>query len=288
MKRLILLLGLLTVQIASAADAVPLPVGKSRVECEAGDVVIQVFTYKPANYRDGPLLVVFHGKNRNAEDYRDWAVPLADEQGYVVAAPLFDERRFPGDAYLRGNVVSKDGTLKPPSEWTFPKVLTVIEMLRAAEKKPAWPYLCIGHSAGGQFAERFAAFQPNGALRIVAANPGTHLFPNEQMSGGYGFGSLPASLGGDEGLKRYLAAPLTIYLGTADNDPNHQSLDNSAAAKLQGPHRLARGRACFEAAEKLAKDRSWPFAWRKVETPCIAHEGGRMLAAPEAVQALRP
>ena len=40
--------------------------------------VVTLHTYKPANYAGGPLLIVFHGAARNASEYRDFAVPLAD------------------------------------------------------------------------------------------------------------------------------------------------------------------------------------------------------------------
>jgi hypothetical protein len=143
----------------------------------------------------------------------------------------------------------------------------------------------IGHSAGGQFLVRLSAFMPGDAVRIVAANPGSHLFPDKSQEFGYGFGGLPAELSNDDVIRRYLAAPLTIYLGTGDITPEH-SFDTSAQGMVQGPNRLARGRACFAAAQKLAKERGWVFNWRKVETPGIAHEGAFMFAAKEAGEAL--
>lgn len=271
-----------------SAHAEPIVVGKGNLEVVCNGKPITVFTYKPKTYRDGPLLMVFHGVNRNADDYRDAAMMIADQLGCVVAAPLFDKKRFPKEAYMRGNVVTKAGEVHPRSEWTFPMVLTIIDDLRAREGKPKWPYSCIGHSGGGQFLERLAAFQPSEAQRIVASNPGSHVFPRRDWSGGYGFGGLPEELSNDEALKRYLAAPLTLYLGTADNDPHHPELDISEAAELQGPHRLARGRACFEEAQKLAKEHGWPFNWRKVETPGIGHDSRKMFAAKEVIEALKP
>eukprot|EP01035_Chromulina_nebulosa_P008949 gene8949-12095_t len=126
---------------------------------------------------------------------------------------------------------------------------------------------------------------PGEATRIVAANPGSHLFPDRTQKFGYGFGGLPPELSNDDVLRRYLAAPLTIYLGTGDITPEH-SFDASPEGMKQGPHRYGRGRACFAAAQKLAKERGWAFNWRKVETPGIAHEGAFMFAAKEAGDAL--
>ena len=64
------------------------------------------------------------------------------------------------------------------------------------------------------------------------------------------------------------------------------TLDQSEAAMKQGPHRLARGRAVFEYAQKLAKERGWAFNWRKVETPDIGHFAAFMFAAKETEDAL--
>ncbi len=62
------------------------------------------------------------------------------------------------------------------------------------------PYYLIGHSAGGQFLARTSAFVDTGAARIVAANPGTHLFPVKDAEYPLGFGKLPAELTRDEQL----------------------------------------------------------------------------------------
>ena len=64
-----------------------------------------VFTYKPANYKDGPLIVVFHGVLRNADTYRDNAKKLADRHGALVVAPRFDEKQFPSAKYQQGGLL---------------------------------------------------------------------------------------------------------------------------------------------------------------------------------------
>ena len=49
-----------------------------------------MFTYKPEAYRDGPLVVVCHGMQRNPDEYRDKARGIAERMGAIVAAPMFD------------------------------------------------------------------------------------------------------------------------------------------------------------------------------------------------------
>jgi poly(3-hydroxybutyrate) depolymerase len=280
-------LGLLVALLACVAlrAAEDIPVGPGRVTVDVG-LPLEVFTYKPPTYRDGPLLVVFHGVNRNAEDYRNFAITMAERFGAIVAAPLFDKQRFPTEDYQQGGVL-RDGKARPAKQWTYAKVGRLVDQLREKAGRRDLPYYFIGHSAGGQFVVRMVALSGAlGAERVIAGNPGSHLFPTRDAQYGYGFGGLPPELSNDDAIRRYLAAPLTLYLGTADNDPTHASLDRSGPAMKQGRHRYERGLNCFEAARKLAGERGWEFNWRKVETPGIAHEAAKMFAAPEAKDAL--
>ena len=279
------LVALLFAFVWCAAHAAPLPMGPGKIEFPNGTEPITLFTYKPPTYKDGPLLVVCHGVQRNAEDYRNFAITLAERFGAIVVAPLFDTARFPSLRYQRGGLLDKDGKIQPPEAWTYAVIPKIVAHLRELEASPKLPYYLIGHSAGGQFLVRLAAFMPGEAVRIVAGNPGSHLFPDREQKFGYGFGGLPDELSNDEVLRRYLAAPLTFYLGTADITPEH-SFDASPEGMKQGPNRLARGRACFAAAQKLAQERGWAFNWRKVETPGIGHEAAFMFAAKEAGDAL--
>lgn len=272
--------------LALALHAASLPAGAGVQDIPTTGGIIKVFTYKPSLYKGGPLVLVFHGASRNAEDYRNFAIAVAERFKVLVAAPLFDRERFPADTYIRGGLLDKDGKLRLREQWTYALVPQLIVALREGEGKPDLPYYLLGHSAGGQFLARFAAFYPTEAKRIVAGNPGSHLFPRTGWKFGYGFGGLPAELGDEAALQRYLAAPLTLYLGTGDILTDTANLDRSPEALLQGPHRLARGRACFEFAQKLAAGRGWAFNWHKVETPGIAHDGGGMFAAPEMAAAL--
>jgi pimeloyl-ACP methyl ester carboxylesterase len=265
--------------------AASLPKGPGKIECPNGAEPITAFTYKPPTYKDGPLLVICHGVQRNAEDYRNFAITLAERFGALVVAPMFDAERFPSARYQRGGLVGPEGKARPPEEWTYAIIPKIVAHVRELESRPGLGYLLVGHSAGGQFLVRLAAFLPADAVRIVAANPGSHLFPTRDQNFGYGFGGLPPDLSDDTVIRRYLAAPLTLYLGTDDIYPR-PSFDESPPAMRQGPNRLERGRACFAAAQQLARERGWDFNWRKVETPGIGHEAAFMFAAKEAADAL--
>ena len=270
---------------AMPRSAMAIPIGASDYEFANGTEPIRVFAYKPATYRDGPLVVVFHGVARNAEDYRNFAINLAERARVLVVTPLFDRERFPPERYQRGGITLA-GEPQPREAWTYAIIPRLVADVRAKEGTPDLPCFDLGHSAGGQFLVRLAAFLPEGPVRIIAANPGSHLFPTRDAEFGYGFGGLPAEWSDDESLRRYLAAPLTFYLGTADTDPNAKSLDRSDAALRQGNSRYERGHACFAFARALAAQRGWTFGWRLVEAAGVGHDAALMFAAPEAMDAV--
>ena len=267
------------------AGAEPIPVGRGQIEFPFAGSPLTLFTYKPANYTNGPLLVVFHGVVRNAENYRDFAIPMADRFGVILVSPLLDPERFPEEWYQRGGLLDAEGKARPPEQWMFNVVPAIVAAVRGREKRADLPYYLIGHSAGAQFLVRLAAYLPGEARRIVAGNAGSLLFPSRNHKFGYGLDGLPPELSDDVMLRRYFASPLTLYLGTADNTPRRR-FDASEDGMKQGPHRLARNRACFELAQKMAKERGWVFNWRKVETPGIEHDAAAMFAAKEVEDAL--
>ena len=263
--------------------AKPLPVGSARFTVATTDPIV-AFTYKPAGYVDGPLLVVFHGVDRNAKEYRNHAIGMAEKFNAIVVAPQFDTRRFNSERYQRGGVM-RNGKPQPQGQWTYAIVHSLVAQVRAKEGRPEMPYYLIGHSAGGQFLARMAAFSPGEASRIVVANPSSCLFPTRDLPYGYGFGTLPSHLSNDDALRAYLATPLTLYLGT-DDTVAFGNFDDSPTAMKQGMSRVERGRACFAMARNLAAQRKWAFNWRKVETRGVGHSASQMFAAKEVELAL--
>lgn len=275
----------LAVGLGAGLGAEPLPVGPSKIALDVRGIVLDAYAHKPKLWDGERVLLVFHGVKRNADEYRDNAVGLSERFRMLVVAPCFDEARFPSRAYQRGGILKEDGTAADAKDWTYAYVPDVARLVREREGKPALKHWLIGHSAGGQFLVRMAAFQDTGAERIVAANAGSALFPARDRKFGYGFGGLPESLSGDDVLRRYLAAPLTLYLGTAD-DRADEWLDASEPAMAQGPGRLQRNRAAYDAASALAKEKGWAFAWRKVEAEGVGHDSAKMFAHDAVEDAL--
>ncbi|MDP1673038.1 MAG: hypothetical protein Q8L65_07965 [Burkholderiales bacterium] len=274
----------------TALRAEPFPEGRSQRTVNVAGEDIEVHAYKPARYAGGPILMVLHGLGRNAPGYRDYAIAAADAQGWLIVAPLFDRERFRTWRYQTGGMVRNqraegEFAVEPPAQWTGQLFLAIIDAVRRAEGRPDLPYSLIGHSAGGQALSRFAAFMPQQARHIIIANPSTWLWPSREERFPYGFGGLPPALSDDAVLRRYLAQPVTVLLGTADVERS-ADLNVREGAERQGYNRLERGRNAFRAAQQLAQQRGWPFHWRLVEVPGVGHSARRMIGSAEALAML--
>ncbi|HKA80659.1 MAG TPA: hypothetical protein VKD43_11530 [Xanthobacteraceae bacterium] len=265
----------------AAAD--PLAAGAGKQIADANGMLITVFTYRPA-CRDPSLLMVFHGVARNPRSYRDDARALADRHCLLLVAPLFGKRAFPVWRYQQGGIIS-DGVIQDPRDWTGRLVLDLVEWTRRQEGRRL-SYFLLGHSAGAQFLDRLVAFVPNEAQRIVVANAGTYVRPSLEVPAPYGFGKVYSGTEGETQLRRYLAQPLTIYLGEDDTKEDDRNDDPDALA--QGVSRFERGSTTFTSAKALAQARSWPFNWRLVELPGVGHNARKMFSAPQASEALAP
>ena len=131
--------------IAGTASAETIAQGNGEASVMLGDKKLNIFTYRPTTCEPRRLLVVFHGLNRDAGPYRDHARTLADRLCAVVVAPEFDTQRFPTSMYQLGGS-------------TVELVAPLVAWARRAAAQPDMPYILIGHSAGGQFLGRVAAY----------------------------------------------------------------------------------------------------------------------------------
>jgi len=277
--KLFLVFSMLILSILPAVAANPglIPEGKGEVSVGEGERAIRVYTYKPKGFSNGPIFFVFHGAKRNAEDYRNWTISLAEKHHAMVAAPFFDQERFLAHLYSWGGILTKDGTLRNRKQWSFPIATEVIQDILKREGDPKRDHYLIGHSGGGQFLTRYAAMEPVTAKRVVAANAGTYAFPRLDWDWGYGFGKLPKDFQKEDRFKKMVETPMTIYLGLADTIPSGDNFDASSEANRQGKARLERGRSFFEYCQKLAKEKGWKFNWIKVEVPNVGHDAVLMI-----------
>lgn len=245
---------------------------------------IRIYTYHPGNCAEPAFLFVFHGNGRGAKSYANSAREIADRACLLVVAPLFDEDRFSSADYHRGGIAD-DGRVKPRSDWTTGMVDDLIRWAEAHEGRKGQDIYLFGHSAGGQFLSRVAAYDlPDEVDRVVIANPSTYVLPTEDEAAPYGFAGFPSGSASDM-MRDYLAAPITIFLG--EDDVTSKDLTRGVQPDRQGRNRLDRGQRTYDMAKAVAERNGWPFNWRIVKADGIGHSGRGMLQSNDLVDALR-
>ncbi len=247
------------------------------------------------------LVVVMHGVRRNAREYVESWRAWSQQAGRPVLAPLFDARHWPGArAYNLGRVLDPEGWPVPYRERGFTALrrLVVEAQVAAGLTDPTWDLF--GHSAGAQFAHRFAllgedatgtralgAGAPEALVedlgkgipvlgRVVVAGAGWFTVPDPGID--WPYGTRHPELGVDElTLTRWTRRPITFLRGEHDRDRDeHLRVDPGADA--QGRTRWER------AAHMLAAGGRWDAdcRWELVDVLGVGHHEHEMAPIVQA------
>jgi pimeloyl-ACP methyl ester carboxylesterase len=219
-------------------------------------------------------MIIVHGVLRDADYYYDngnIAIQSAHAARTLLIAPQFVEA-----SDLQGHRVSPR-TLRWSGKWpggadaTAPAPISTYDvfdaMISRLSDRRRFPALreivLVGHSAGGQIVQRYAAVgkapQLNPGARVpvhlVVANPSSYFYFDDRRpvpSRGcadfnhwrYGLIGAPRYVDqtAAEYERAYVARHVTYLLGTADTNPKEDDLDTSCGGEMQGAYRFARGK----------------------------------------------
>ena len=242
-----------------------------------GKPVTLHYYVSPVATPESAVVVVCHGLSRNADDYRDRWIEAADRYGLVIVAPEFSKDLFPGSrGYNLGNVF-RDGNrprqneLNDEDEWTFSAIEPIFDEIKRRAGSAAESYYIFGHSAGAQFVHRLLFFKPVGRYAgLIAANAGWYTMPTERVAFPYGMGLTAI----DD--FSFFSQPLTVMIGTEDNDPDARHLRRTPEADRQGRHRYARAHYFYNLSKQKADRLGIPFTWKIVDVPGVGHSSSRM------------
>ncbi|HNT76519.1 MAG TPA: hypothetical protein PKH77_16020 [Anaerolineae bacterium] len=238
MKTMSLVALILTI-LLSACSTMTLP--EPLVAHEVGQVVAEedvfgtFFTYVAKTAPEQPeILVLIHGTpskeetaESNARYYITAWVDFAEEQGYILLVPAFNQEDFSsslGDHAL-GGYRGLFGREINADAW----VLRLVKAYQEAYGTSGAPFYLYGHSAGGQFVGRFLVTHPETIKKAVISSAATYPQPNTEVTWPFGMGELHTDIEWDtDTLKhvdivpdkqQWLAAtqvPLTVIVGLND------------------------------------------------------------------------
>ena len=262
------------------------------------DKPLRVYYYRPEQVTaDTPVWIIAHGQGRNADDYRDYFVEAAAEQGALVIAPEFNDSDWKGSTgYNLGNISTSQSNPNPVPEqdWSFAKIEPLFDyVVNTVEPTiEATEYNMFGHSAGAQFVHRFMAWVPDNRVNLaISANAGWYTVPQTDDVG-YQYEWPYSTIGGPDSnpstpaydpfpvgnIDNYLASNMVVLLGE-DDTKRTSSLRQTNEADAQGKNRFERGQHFFWEGQSEATARGVDFNWDLQTVPNVGHDGEKMAVA---------
>jgi len=264
-------------------------------------------------------VIVIHGNSRTAESYFNSIMTsseIADETSKtIIIAPHFlikEDHPKSNLYYWDSNSYWKIGHKSSRNLNSRKSSFEIVdEFVRELSDKDKFPNLkeivIIGHSAGGQFVNRYAAGNQIDDLidiTYIVANPSSYLyFGDERWIGSklkepnywtknflctsyndYKYGlnnknSYMKRLTRAELEDNYEERRVIYLLGKEDNDPRGSALDRDCEAMLQGNNRLDRGKKYFNYLEEELPNNNH----KKVYVENVGHSARNMFTSSEGV-----
>ncbi len=314
--------------VTSTVRSFPIDVYSATLQleyCGNGDVTVP-------NERITQVVLVVHGDSRTAcnqsTDIQKAALAAGTLDTTLVVAPHFfadkDGSAIPpatlywSDSGWKSGDASKSAPYARP--WAMSSFEAMDRLVRAVSDPRVFPGLArltiAGHSAGGQFTNRYAAFTrvspaqyPGVDRRYVVANPSSYVYLTSERltpTGWRGVTSAEAkrcssydrykygmqrrnayagAVYATAAIAQYGASRVTYLVGAIDTSTTDSSLDTSCAANWQGPQRRARAEAYFGHLGRVLGNGVYTrhtFAL----VPDVGHTARGMFTSPQGVQAL--
>ena len=241
---------------------------------------INIFYSSPKSINaNTKLLFLMHGGSRAAEKYiNDW-ISFSKDRNVVLVAPEFSKKYYPEYAFLMMSM-ENGKSLNDESLYINNSLGLLFDFFKAKLKLSTSNYRLYGHSGGSQFVHRYLLLSNDTRIEKAAmANAGFYTFLDDEIT--YPFGTKKMKIS-DERIKWFYRLKGGVFLGSADNDSNHESLPRMRKARKQGKNRLERGKNFFNDLVKYGVDNNLPFRWRFQIVSNVGHSNiGMSMAASE-------
>ena len=204
------------------------------------------------------VIFIIHGNSRDVERYINlWLEPSKDKN-VILVAPHFTRSNYSNFGTLQ--IARSSGKiLKNQSNNLKNSLSLFFTYFKNKYNLQTSTYSIFGFSAGSQFAHRYLLFSDDIQVdRVVLGGAGWYTFLNNEPYP-YGMRNMPIER---ERYEWYLSREVLFILGAKDNDPNHESLNNSKGAKQQGSNRFERGQNYFKNLVIFSEENEIAFRWR--------------------------
>ncbi|MBQ8500787.1 MAG: succinylglutamate desuccinylase/aspartoacylase family protein [Bacteroides sp.] len=233
---------------------------------------VDVHYYIPSqgDIQQMPIIFVFEGGDRGFRYLMDGWKEEAEQKQFMLFIPHFDLKSYPLADYQEVGVMNPQHTeVHAPERLTPALVDKLFEYIQQQSDSQQKGYMIYGHSAGGQFVQRFMLFHESPYVqKAIIGCPGWYTFPDINQQFPYGVGDIPYIT--SERIRKYLETPIILQLGTADT-VRESYLRKTPEAEWQGRNRLERGRKFYHFLHQLAQEKGWKCNWRLIEEEGVGH-----------------
>ena len=249
-------------------------------------VDLPVFVAKPSKVNKATrLVVVMHGRKRNAEEYRDQWLEAAKDLNLLVIVPEFSEENFPQVwGFNYGNIKTAQSEPIEQKLHAYSAIGPLANEALETFKLKSNNWGIYGHGAGAHFVHRYVLHHPEANHTLaIAANLGWYLSMTDQE---WPFGLTNSGIDSAQ-LKQAFGKYFLLMLGKADTStkPNSPYVkEHWDTINLQGEHRLARGRNFFKSAVKKSKEVDQFFKWGRGEVPTTKGHSNTKQMVPYAAE----
>lgn len=278
MKKIILLFVILFSGIGLYASVLPTGEGKFTYQDYPpfADRPVDVHYYIPASgdVKQMPIIFVFEGADRGYHYLlRSWKQE-AEKHKFMVFIPHFDLKAYPFPDYQGISLMDENQTIRSAEEQTPVLIDKIFEHIRQYSGSERKGYMMYGHSAGGQFIQRFMLFHNSPYVeKAVIGCPGWYTFPDTSQDFPYGVRNIPYVT--PEVIKEYLNKPIILQLGTGDTI-RESYLRKTPEAEAQGRDRYERGNQFYKYLHQVAAEHNWTCNWQKIDEQGVGHESAEM------------
>lgn len=222
-----------------------------------------------------PVVFVLEGADRGYDYLLESWKKSAEARKFVLVLPHFDLSLYPLTDYQETGVLTPDRkNVKDPSLQTSALIDEIFKYLRKHTDIKSEKYTIYGHSAGGQFIQRFMLFYDSPYVeKAIIGSPGWYTFPDKEQV--FPYGTRDIMYIDNETIKKYLSKNIVLQLGMGDTI-RESYLRKTPEAELQGANRLERGRNFYNYIQKIAAENNWPCHWQKQEVPDVGHQSALM------------
>lgn len=246
----------------------------------AGNPDVRTFIVAPPELNaQTRIIMVMHGRSRNADGYIETWREWASSHNYIAVAPQFDAVNWMDGKYNLGNVFKTEkavGEKVPEANWSFTVVENIHQTVRESFGVNVKEYDIWGHSAGGQFVHRFTLFKPNARVRYaMSANSGYYTTPNLNLTFPHGVRHPQLSIT-ERDLKHWTGEQFIIFRGTGDV-LRTDNLSQTKESDAQGQNRFERAGFMFRQISKFNPKTKWTM----IDVPAADHNQRKMAPAAQ-------